>query len=219
MRGVPRRRPNEFPAIRAISFILAREVAVHGHLADLRVKIWGGNRAVVRSRCHARDTGFDEMDLILWRHADAGDPVSGHNDLLRGLSPKGRRQAQGMARWLNKHWPAGTRVLVSPAVRTRETAQALGRSFETVPALGPEADVADLLKVADWPDAAQPVLLVGHQPTLGRLAARLLAGREQPWTIRKGCIWWLRSRAGEAAGGLAEQPGVTLLAVRQPDGH
>jgi len=159
------------------------------------------------------------MDLILWRHADAGDPLSGRNDLLRALSPKGRRQAQRMARWLNKHWPDGARVLVSPALRTCETAEALGRPFETQAALGPEAEVSDLLAAAGWPDAPHTVVLVGHQPTLGRLASSLLAGVEQPWAIRKGSVWWLRGRvcaATQASGGFCR--GVTLLAVRQPEG-
>lgn len=187
------------------------------------MKISGVQRPVTTGRCDAWHGGIGEMDLILWRHADAGDPLPGRDDGLRALSPKGRRQAQRMARWLNKHGPAGMRVLVSPAVRTRETAAALGRPFETVAALGPEADVADLLAAAAWPDAAQPVLLVGHQPTLGRLAARLLSGSEQPWTIRKGSIWWLRSRAAEGADAPVayDRSGwsVTVLAVRQWDGR
>jgi phosphohistidine phosphatase len=41
-------------------------------------------------------------------------------------------------------------------------------------------------------------LLVGHQPALGELASLLLTGREAPWTIRKGAVWWLRNRPGEA---------------------
>jgi phosphohistidine phosphatase len=221
VREVRRWRSIEFPAIRADSFILARKIATDRHLAGLRVKICGSQRPVMKNRDVAWHGGFGEMDLILWRHADAGDALPGRRDVLRALSPKGRRQARRMARWLNKHGPTGMRVLVSPAVRTCETAQALARPFETVAALGPEAQVSDLLAAADWPDAGQPVLLVGHQPTLGRLAAWLLTGVEQPWTIRKGSIWWLRSRPAEWTGGPAapERPGrgVTLLAVRQPD--
>jgi phosphohistidine phosphatase len=38
--------------------------------------------------------------------------------------------------------------------------------------------------------------LVGHQPTLGRLAAWLLAGEPADWTIKKGALWWFSSRAG-----------------------
>ena len=39
-----------------------------------------------------------------------------------------------------------------------------------------------------------PVLLVGHQPTLGQTIARLLGLRESDCPVKKGAIWWLRSR-------------------------
>ena len=56
------------------------------------------------------------MDLILWRHAHAGDPLADPlQDLQRALSPKGERQAKRMAEWLNQRLPESTRVLVSPA--------------------------------------------------------------------------------------------------------
>ena len=79
------------------------------------------------------------MDLILWRHAEAFELREGENDLERALTPKGERQAQRMAQWLNQHLPASTKVLASPARRTQQTAQALERRFKTVDALAPDA--------------------------------------------------------------------------------
>lgn len=137
------------------------------------------------------------MDLILWRHAEAFELHDGGDDLQRVLTPKGERQAKRMAAWLNRHLSAGTRVLCSPAVRTRQTAEALGREFKTLPALAPEAEPAALLAAARWPDARMPVLIVGHQPTLGMTAALLLTGQAQPWPLRKGGIVWLRQRVRE----------------------
>ena len=142
------------------------------------------------------------MDLILWRHAQAvmledeggSVPFDLVRDLARPLTPKGERQAARMAEWLNQRLPDTTRVLVSPARRTQQTAEAMGRRFRTVDALNPLASVDDLLAAARWPDAREPVLIVGHQPTLGLLAARLLTGQDQPWSVRKGAVWWLRSR-------------------------
>src|SRR5690349_15395885 len=141
------------------------------------------------------------MDLILWRHAQAqdlsGGPLVVHDaqlDLARPLTAKGDRQAERMAKWLNHRITDTTRVLVSPAVRTQETARALGRSFKTVDALGPDACVDDLLRAARWPASKDPVMLVGHQPTLGLLAARLMTGQDLPWAPRKGSVWWLRGR-------------------------
>jgi phosphohistidine phosphatase SixA len=42
-----------------------------------------------------------------------------------------------MAAWLEPRLPASTRILVSPALRCQETAQALGRTSTTVDAIGP----------------------------------------------------------------------------------
>jgi len=139
------------------------------------------------------------MDLILWRHAEAELLREGAQDIDRALTAKGERQAQRMAQWLNQRLAESTRILVSPAVRTQSTAKALGRDFRTVAALAPDASVEALLQASRWPRSAEPVLIVGHQPTLGLLAARLLCGQDQPWAIKKGAVWWLRSREREGA--------------------
>ena len=62
------------------------------------------------------------MDLILWRHAEAHVIKEGQSDLERTLTTKGERQAQRMAEWLNQRLAHSTRILVSPAVRTQQTA-------------------------------------------------------------------------------------------------
>lgn len=72
------------------------------------------------------------MDLILWRHAEAED---GLPDINRELTGRGRKQASRMADWLNPGLPPDIRVLVSPAIRTVQTAQALGRDYEVLPGL------------------------------------------------------------------------------------
>jgi phosphohistidine phosphatase len=158
------------------------------------------------------------MDLILWRHAqavmleeDEGAAFDLTRDLARPLTPKGERQAARMAEWLNQRLPDTTRILTSPARRTQQTAEALGRRFRTVDSIKPHASVDDLLVATRWPDAREPVLLVGHQPTLGLLAARLLIGQDEPWSVRKGAVWWLRSREREG------DQQVVLHAVVPPD--
>ena len=151
------------------------------------------------------------MDLILWRHAEAEVIADGQDDLQRALTPKGERQARRMAAWLNHRLPATTRVLVSPARRTRQTAEALGRELRIVPTLAPDAPLQVLIEAARWPRAPEPVLICGHQPTLGQLAAHLLAGVAQDWAVKKGAVWWLRWRQRD---GVAE---VTLHAVQGPD--
>lgn len=152
------------------------------------------------------------MDLILWRHAEAELLAEGGSDLARRLTAKGERQAQRMAAWLNERLPADCLVLSSPAARTHATALALGRDLRLLPALAPDAEPEALLAAAGWPEPSHStVLLVGHQPTLGRLAARLLAGQDQAWAVKKGAVWWLRAR--ERAG----RQELTLVAVQGPD--
>lgn len=152
------------------------------------------------------------MDLILWRHAEALEThgVEG-DDLARALTPKGERQAQRMAAWLNKQLPASTRLLVSPARRAQQTAAALDRKIKTVTALAPDGTVEGLLHAARWPDSREPVLVVGHQPALGLAAAYLLSGQPQSWAVRKGAAWWLRAREREG------QLQVVLHAVVSPE--
>jgi phosphohistidine phosphatase len=151
------------------------------------------------------------MDLILWRHAEAQVEREGQDDLERPLTSKGERQAQRMAEWLNQRIAHSTRILVSPSLRTQQTAHALGKSFKTVAALAPDAPPEAVLKAARWPDASEPVLVVGHQPTLGLVAALLLSGAAQPWVIKKGGVWWLRSRDREG------ESQVVLQAAQSPD--
>lgn len=151
------------------------------------------------------------MDLILWRHAEAEVAAAGQDDLQRALTHKGERQARRMAAWLNQRLPATTRVLVSPALRCRQTAEALGREMRIVPALAPDAAASALVEAARWPRSSEPVLICGHQPTLGQLAAQLLAGVEQDWAVKKGAVWWLRWRQRDG------EPEVTLHAVQGPD--
>ena len=116
-----------------------------------------------------------------------------------------------MAEWLEHRLPETTRISVSPADRTQQTALALGRKFKTSDDVAPGASTASVLAAAGWPDAREPVLVVGHQPTLGEVAAFLLSGEEAAWSIRKGAVWWFsnRTRLG--------QPGVLLKVAIGPD--
>lgn len=134
------------------------------------------------------------MDLILWRHAEAED---GSPDAARKLTKHGRDQARRMAAWLKPRLPKRCEILVSPAARTQETAAALGLRFATASEVGTGAMPADVLAAAGWPARAKAVLVVGHQPTLGRVAAALLSGEEADWHFAKGSVWWLRHVDGE----------------------
>jgi phosphohistidine phosphatase len=148
------------------------------------------------------------MDLILWRHAEAED---GLPDAARKLTRRGQRQAEDMAAWLQGRLPKKLAVVASPATRTQETAAALGLPVITDRRLGVGASAADVLGAVGWPGRAEAVIVVGHQPTLGRVAALLLTGEEAEWSVRKGAIWWLTVREREAG------RQVVLRAVIAPD--
>lgn len=139
------------------------------------------------------------MDLILWRHAEAED---GLPDSARKLTGKGVKQAEKMAQWLKPRLPKDCRVIASPTQRTQETAAALTRDFDKRNEVGPGASAKQVLAAAGWPSAKGAVVVVGHQPTLGEVAALLLSGREAEWTFKKGAVWWFthRARSGESQG-------------------
>ena len=159
------------------------------------------------------------MDLILWRHAEAfelaPDKLSHQHDLDRALTAKGERQAHRMAEWLNQRLAHSTRILVSPARRAQQTAKALDRSFKTMQALAPTGSVESLIQLARWPEGSEPVLIIGHQPTLGLAAAQLLCGQTQAWAVKKAAVWWLRHRQRDVNEDGSGQ--VVLQVVQGPD--
>jgi phosphohistidine phosphatase len=93
--------------------------------------------------------------------------------------------------------PVGVKVLVSPALRTEQTAKALDRKFKISPPLAPLSSVDQLLELVQWPHGKGCVLVVGHQPTLGQTIARLLGLKESECAVKKGALWWLRYRERE----------------------
>lgn len=158
------------------------------------------------------------MDLILWRHAQAQehpDPVAGLQgdgpDMGRRLTPRGVLEAARMADWLERRLPENALVYTSPAVRTEQTAMALGRQIHVCPVLAPGADPEALLRLVQWPDGHAPVVVVGHQPTLGAVIAQLLGMKAHGCAVKKGAAWWLRHRVRDGQGQ------TVLLAVQSPE--
>lgn len=149
-----------------------------------------------------------DMELILWRHADAEE---GSPDFDRELTEKGRKQAARVAGWLTPRLSPDIRILVSPAVRAVQTAQALGRHYDVVPELAPGACAEDVLAAAGWPDSSHPVMIVGHQPVLGQVAMLLLSGQAGDVTVKKAGVWWFQGQ--NTMGELR----VVLRAVAAPD--
>jgi phosphohistidine phosphatase len=159
------------------------------------------------------------MNLILWRHAEAVDlglPLTPgcKRDLERPLTEKGLAQAQASANWLKKNVKRKLHVITSPALRTMQTAMAYSDNPEIVDALNPLADASAVLGAINWPQG-KDILVVGHQPWIGRVASLLLAGHEQNWSVKKSSLWWLSHR--ERALEVQERPQTVLRLVLPPD--
>lgn len=117
------------------------------------------------------------MRLFVVRHAEA-EP--GEPDELRRLSPDGRAQARALGERLAGEGVRADAILTSPLLRARETGEALagalGCTSEPSDALAPGANAAAVrAAVAGRGDT---VLVVGHQPDCGQIAAELGAGTE-----------------------------------------
>ena len=155
------------------------------------------------------------MDLILWRHGEAkeaeGALPGSKADMSRELTVRGERQVRRMGQWLDRQLVDTAKIHSSPAVRSVRTAHAVGRKFKISDELAPLSTPAQVLNLAGWPDAKNPVVIVGHQPTLGMVIAELLHLKDEQCALRKGSLWWLRGR---------EKDGrfqVQLMAVQSPD--
>ena len=138
--------------------------------------------------------------IILWRHAQAEELFDGDDmvqtDMQRALTDKGQRQAADMATWLKPLLPKATLLQCSPALRAFQTAEALSYKININQALKPGASLNAVLACIAQTNSCDSLVLVGHQPWLGQLAAYLLGlfeeGHAIELAIKKGAIWWLR---------------------------
>jgi phosphohistidine phosphatase len=151
------------------------------------------------------------MDIVLWRHAEAVEWAPGCDDMARVLTLRGEKQAARMANWLDRQLPDNTRIFTSPACRTVKTIDALGRKYKIKQELSPNCTAAQLLEVAQWPDAKGVVLVVGHQPTLGQTIAQLIGLNAQECAVKKGAVWWLRTRQRDT------QSQTVVVTVQSPE--
>lgn len=126
------------------------------------------------------------IDLLLLRHADAsaaGDGQTGRDEERR-LSPEGMAQSRRAAAAIREWGIEIDAILASPYFRTWQTAEIVAASLNTgilpelCPALLPEADPAGILGTLSQSPPGDRILLVGHQPQLGRILSRLLPSPE-----------------------------------------
>ena len=114
--------------------------------------------------------------LVVMRHAEAGQAS---RDFERTLTDYGRAQAASTASQLAEMFKADY-MIVSSAERTRETSGFLIETLELkdneyhFEKKVYEASTQDLLKViATFPESAESVILVGHNPAVSSLVSSL----------------------------------------------
>ena len=117
------------------------------------------------------------MRILLVRHAEA---ARGETDALRPLTTAGRDAAKALGARLAREGANPSAVISSPLLRARETAvelcRALGCEAETDERLAPGA-TAELVR-AVVAGRGDEVVVVGHQPDCGSIAAELSGGSE-----------------------------------------
>lgn len=127
------------------------------------------------------------MQLLVIRHAIAEDrdafARSEKDDDLRPLTDEGRRKMARGAQGLLTLVRALDLIACSPLVRAQQTAAIVAKAYgmtvgETVPALDPEADLAQFVSWAAKHEKHGAVAIVGHEPHLGTLVTWLMCGIE-----------------------------------------
>ncbi len=158
-------------------------------------------------------------NLILWRHAEAEAESASGKDTDRELTKRGRKDAAKMAKWLRQHLPADTQVLCSPARRCLQTVAALQDlghvEIKVADFLSVESTVERIAREVTDADPARTILLVGHQPNLGLLVAKLMGMNQRACVVKKGSVWWLGQRKVDIGVSAALQ--TYLFAVQHPD--
>lgn len=128
------------------------------------------------------------MQLVVIRHAIAEEretfAATGRPDAERPLTDRGTRRMRRGVRGLVSVLPAIDRLVSSPYVRARQTADLVaepyGVAVETheilTPGHGPDAVAAWLAEAG----GASTLAIVGHEPDLSALVSYLLSGVHDP---------------------------------------
>ena len=122
------------------------------------------------------------MLLYVLRHAEAEALSPSGLDADRALTDAGAKRMKAVARAISRMEPSFDAILVSPLLRARQTAEPVAAAcrfkdeLRVTEALLPGSDpstLLDELEGAEW----KTVLVVGHEPHMGRLFGRLVSGR------------------------------------------
>jgi phosphohistidine phosphatase len=122
------------------------------------------------------------LRLMLLRHAKSSWTEPGLDDMDRPLTRRGERTAQAMGRVMAAKRLLPDLVLCSPARRARDTWKLAAEEIKTAPRLIVEDAIYDfgnggrlIEAVRRTGGKAKTVLVVGHNPSMERSAARLVS--------------------------------------------
>jgi phosphohistidine phosphatase len=134
------------------------------------------------------------LELYLVRHASAAERGDEYpDDTKRPLTSQGMSRFRREAKALDTLGVSIAVILTSPLTRTRQTAEILSESVKGRPsvvatdALAPGGTPASVIQEVGKHARKGSLALVGHEPNIGELAARLIGARA-PIEFKKGAI-------------------------------
>jgi phosphohistidine phosphatase len=132
------------------------------------------------------------MRILFIRHAIAADRAGADTgDAERPLTPQGARRFRRTARGLTRLVRRPDAILTSPLLRARQTAEIAADAWGRVKPMPLQAlasgEWGGIGKALASMSGDSTVALVGHEPSLSRLLARLLGSRDaERFAFRKG---------------------------------
>jgi phosphohistidine phosphatase len=135
------------------------------------------------------------MKIYILRHGEAaehGDPRYKENE--RPLTAKGIQRTKQLAEYLEDLEIGFDRILSSPLIRARQTAEIvagkLRKPVELTDALTPSGSMKDLVdQIAGLRPVPESVALVGHEPYLsGFISLLCIGGPDLPIKLKKGAL-------------------------------
>ena len=135
------------------------------------------------------------MELYILRHGIAvphGAPGY-EDDTKRPLTPEGRKKLRRIARSMRRMDLSFDLILSSPYVRARQTAEIVAGglaprpSLVNIDALAPDSGYAAVITELEKHARKPRIALVGHEPDIGELGARLVGSRRSI-EFKKGAI-------------------------------
>ena len=136
----------------------------------------------------------ERYELYLIRHGLAEERGEAWpDDSKRPLTEEGISRLKKESRGLTKIGVSFDIVLTSPLVRARQTAEIIAAGLDPRPhlanvdSLSPDGSYAALMADLAKHSRRERIALVGHEPSIGELSARLIGSRH-PLPFRKGAI-------------------------------